>query len=162
MEFIVVGRVISQRGVRGEVKVEVLTDFPDRFEPGKTVYTDGQPLTIRESRPQKNHLLIKFDTIDDVEEARQLRGKALEIPENEIHELPEGEYYRFQIVGLEVWSSQGEPVGRITDILPTGSNDVYIVQSPQGEVLIPSINEVIKSIDLNSGRMIIEIIDGLF
>lgn len=161
MEYIVVGHVIGQLGIKGEVKIEVLTDFPDRFAPGNRAYVDGHPLTIERSRPHKDRLALKFFGIDDIEAASQLRGRNLEIPIDQIHELPVDEYYRFQILGLEVFDMQGEPVGKIDDILPTGSNDVYIVTGPRGEVLIPAIDDVIKSIDIQKGQMVIQVIDGL-
>ncbi len=160
-EFLVVGHVLGQWGGGGEVKIQVLTDFPDRFEPGREVYLDGHPLIIERSHLHKGYLILKLSTIDTIEVASRLRGKDLEIPLSEAHALPEGEYYRFQIVGLKVFSNTGEPVGRITNILPTGSNDVYIVHGPQGEVLIPATEDVVKSIDLKSGRMLIDVIDGL-
>ena len=160
-EYVVVGHVLSQWGTNGELEVELMTDFPDRFEPQREVYFNGLPLTIEKSRPHKGHVIIKFKGIDNIESAIKLRGNDLEIPLIETHTLPEGEYYRFQIIGLEVFNTDGEPVGKITDVLPTGSNDVYLAQSPQGEVLIPAIEDVIKSIDIENGRMIIQIIDGL-
>ncbi len=159
--FIVVGRVVGQRGVKGEVKVEVLTDFPDRFESGKEIFIDGHPLTIEASHLQKSYLFLKLSTIDSVESANQLRDKDVEIPVNQLHDLPKGDYYRFQIIGLKVVDIQGEPVGEILDILLTGSNDVYIVRGPQGEVLIPAIEDIVQSIDLENGRMVIQVIDGL-
>ena len=160
-EFLVVGHVLSPWGGGGEVKIQVLTDFPDRFEPGRQVYFDGHPLTIEGNRSHKGYFILKLNTIGDIEAASQLSGQDLEIPLSEAHPLPEGEYYRFQILGLEVFSNTGESVGRITDILPTGSNDVYVVPGPQGEVLIPATEDVVKSIDLENGRMVIEVIDGL-
>lgn len=160
-EYVVVGHVLRQWGTNGEVEVELMTDFPDRFESQRKVYFNGFPLIIERSRPHKGHIIIKFEGIDNIESAIEFRGNNLEIPLSEIHPLPEGEYYRFQIIGLEVLNTDGEPVGKITDVLSTGSNDVYLVQSPQGEVLIPAIEDVIKSIDIENGRILIQIIDGL-
>ena len=160
-EFLIVGLVLSPWGVRGEIKIQVLTDFPGRFEPGRKLYLDGSPFIIERSRPHKDHFLLKLSAVDDIEAARRLQGKDISIPLSEAHALPEGEYYRFQILGLEVFDSKGEAVGRIMDILPTASNDVYIVAGPQGEVLVPATEDVIRAIDLQKGRMIIDIIDGL-
>ena len=160
-DYVVVGRVIGQRGVKGEVKVEVLTDFPDRFESGRVVFIGGHPLTIETSHLYKGYFYLKFSTIGSAESAQQLRDKDIEIPVNQLHDLPEGEYYRFQVVGLKVEDIQGEPVGEIVDILPTGSNDVYIVRGPQGEVLVPAIEDIVQSIDLENGLMVIQVIDGL-
>ena len=161
LDYIVVGHVVSQLGTKGEIKIEVLTDFPDRFAPGNRIYVDGHPLTIEKSRPHKDRLVLKVEGINDIETASQLRGRDLEIPTDQIHDLPQGEYYRFQMLGLEVLDMQGKPVGRIEDILPTGSNDVYVVRGSTGEVLIPAIDDVVKSIDLEKSQMVIQIIDGL-
>lgn len=161
-EYIVVGHVIKAWGIKGAVKVEVLTDFPDRFAPGKQVYIDGHPLTIERSHPHKDRLIVKLCTINDLATASKLQERDIEIPIQEAHALPPGEYYRFQVMGLDVWGTNEEPVGKIEDILPTGSNDVYIVRGPHGEVLIPATEDVVKSIDLENGRMIIRIIDGLW
>lgn len=147
--------------MKGEIKVEVMTDFPDRFEPRRKLYIDGHPLTIDRSRPLKEDIVLKFTNIDDIESASKLQGKALEIPLNEAHPLPEGKYYRFQLIGLEVVNTAGESVGKITEILPTASNDVYIVRGNRGEILIPAIDDVVKSTDLEKGQMVIEVISGL-
>ncbi|MDD5093751.1 MAG: ribosome maturation factor RimM [Dehalococcoidia bacterium] len=160
-DFLTVGYIRGHWGIHGEVTVEVMTDFPDRFEPQRKLYLDGHPLTIERSHPHKGYFILKLSTIDDIPSADKLRGKALEIPLREAHTLPEGEYYRFQLVGLEVVTTEGESVGRITEILPTASNDVYIVHGPRGEILIPAISDVVKSIDITKGQLIIEVISGL-
>ena len=155
------GHVVSQLGTKGEIKIEILTDFPDRFAPRNRVFVDGHPLTIERSRPHKDCLVLKLDGIDNIEAASQLRGLDLEIPVDQVRDLPEGEYYRFQMLGLEVFDMQGEPVGRIIDVLPTGSNDVYIIRGSDGDILIPAIDDVIKSIDIEKNQMVIQVIDGL-
>lgn len=160
-QFLIVGYVRGQWGLKGEISVEVMTDFPDRFKPRKTLFIDGCPLSIERSRPDKSDFILKLSGIDDIDQAGKLRGKALEIPLDEAHPLPEGKYYRFQLVGLEVLTTAGESVGRITEILPTASNDVYIVQGNRGEILIPAIADVVKSVDLEKGLLIIEVIEGL-
>jgi len=149
-QFIAVGRVVTVCGVRGEVKVEVMTDFPDRFSP-----------TIEQSRWHRGRVILKLATIDRVEDATELRGQFLEVPQSQIRPLQNGEYYQFQILGLEVWTTEGELLGRIAHILPTGSNDVYVVPSKHGELLIPAIEDVVISVDLAKGRIVIELIEGL-
>ena len=158
---LIVGYVRGPKGKKGEIKIEVQTDFPDRFELGRIIYIDGRPLTIERSQPHKNALILKLVSVDTIDSARQLQGKAIEIPLADAHVLPEGEYYRFQLLGLDVISMTGEAVGRIIDVLPTASNDVYVARGPLGEILIPATEDVIKSIDLSMRQMRIEIIDGL-
>ncbi len=160
-EFLIVGHVLAPWGIKGEVRARVATDFPDRFAPGKLVYLDGQPLEIESSRPHKQHLLLKLATIDTRQDADKLRGRALTIPRAEIRPLAEDEYYAFQLIGLEVLTTDGKYVGRIVDLMTTPANDVYVVQGKRGEILIPAIEDVVKSIDLEAKRVVIEAIEGL-
>ena len=160
-QFIAVGRVVTVCGVRGEVKVEVMTDFPGRFSPQEKVYIKGRAVTIEQSRWHRGRVILKLATIDRVEDATELRGQFLEVPQSQIRPLQNGEYYQFQILGLEVWTTEGELLGRIAHILPTGSNDVYVVPSKHGELLIPAIEDVVISVDLAKGRIVIELIEGL-
>jgi 16S rRNA processing protein RimM len=160
-ESLIVGRILAPWGIRGEVKVEVLTDFPERFAPRKVVYLNTSPLEIESCHPHKQHLVVKLATIDSIEDAEKLRGQDLNIPSSELHPLPEGQYYTFQLIGLKVVTTEGQTLGRVTDIMSTGSNDVYIVEGKRGEILIPAIEDVVKSIDLKKGRMVIEAIEGL-
>ena len=160
-EFLIIGRILAPWGVKGEVKVEVMTDFPERFTPRKVVYLDRHPLEIESCRYHKHHLILKLVSVDSIEVAEKLRGQDLTIPGSEIYRLPEGQYYAFQLIGLKVVTTEGHTVGRITDIMTTLGNDVYIVETNRGEKLIPAIENVVKSIDLKKGRMIIEAIEGL-
>ncbi|GAI01472.1 unnamed protein product, partial [marine sediment metagenome] len=96
-----------------------------------------------------------------VEAAQKLRGQPVEIHHSQLYPLPEGQYYHFQLIGLEVWTTRGELLGNITEILTAESNDNYVVSGAKGEILIPAIEDVVKSIDLDSGRITIEPIEGL-
>ena len=161
LEFITIGRILTPQGVKGKLKVKIETDFPQRFTPGSKVYINRQPMTIDSAEWHRGKLVIKFNTIDSIEDAQELWGKAIEIHRSQVHPLPEGQYYHFQLIGLEVWTTEGELLGNITEILTTESNDNYVVRSTKGEILIPAIEDVVKSIDLDKGRVIIESIAGL-
>ncbi len=160
-DFLIIGRVLAPWGRSGEVKVLVETDFPDRFAPGSSVLFNGQPLEVESSRPQKQFLLVKFATINNIQDAEKLKGTELKISRSEIRELPPGEYYIFQLIGLNVLTTEGKELGHIVDIMPTASNDVYIVAADTGEILIPAIDDVVRYIDLDKGQVVIEAIDGL-
>jgi len=160
-EFLIVGHILAPWGIKGEIKTQVITDFPDRFTPGELVYVDGLPLQIETSRAHQQHLVLKLVTIDTRQEAEQLRGKDLCIPGTSIRPLPSDEYYAFQLIGLDVITTEGKPVGRITDIMSTAGSDIYVVNGESGEILIPAIEDVVKSVDLDNGRVIIEAIEGL-
>ena len=154
-----VGLIRSPHGLRGEVKVESLTDFPERFDPGATVWLDGAPLKVERSRWQGRSLVLKLEGIDDRMGAERLRGKELRAPP--LAELGEDTYYRDDLIGLKVVDALGEPLGALADIFPTGSNDVYVVRGPRGELLLPAIDDVIKEIDLAGRRIVVEVIEGL-
>ncbi len=161
LDFITIGRILVPWGTKGKLKVKVITDFPQRFAPSSTVYVNRQPMTIDSTEWYKSKAIIKLNTIDNIEAAQWLRGQPIEIHHSQVYSLPEGQYYQFQLIGLEVWTTQGELLGNITEILTAESNDNYVVKGEEGEILIPAIEDVVKSIDLNKGRIIIEAIPGL-
>ena len=161
LEFITIGQILAPWGVKGKLKVKVVTDFPQRFTPSSTVYINRQPMTIDSAEWHKGNVIIKLSTIDSIEAAQRLKGQPLEIHHSQLKPLPEGQYYHFQLIGLEVWTTQGKLLGNITEILTAESNDTYIVHGTRGEILIPAIEDVVKSIDLNEGRIVIEPIEGL-
>ena len=161
LEFIAIGQVIAPWGIKGKLKVTIATDFPQRFTPRSRIYIDRQPMTIASAEWHKGKAIIKLDTIDGIEQAERLRGKALEIHHSQLKSLPEGQYYHFQLIGLEVWTTEGELLGKVSQILSAKSNDNYVVGGTKGEILIPAIEDVVKSIDLDKGRITIEAIEGL-
>jgi len=160
-EHLIVGRIIAPWGTNGEIKVQVITDFPDRLVQGEEVYLDGIPLAIERSRYHKGRLLLKLATIDSSQEAERLRRRELTIPCSQLRPMPPDHYYHFQLIGLKVKTTNGEYLGEVADILPTGGNDVYVVRRDKKEALIPAIDDVIKSIDLEKEEIIIEVIEGL-
>jgi len=160
-EFITIGKIIAPRGIKGKLKVEVVTDFPQRFTPSSKIYINRQPMTIDSTEWHKGKAIIKLNTIDSIEDAQRLRGQPIEIHHSQVYPLPEGQYYHFQLIGLEVWTTQGELLGTVTEILTADSNDNYVVRGAKGEILIPAIEDVIKSIDLNKGYIVVEAIEGL-
>jgi len=160
-EMVVVGRILGVWGARGELRVEPLTDVPDRFAPGVRVLVGGVLHTVESARPHKRMLLVKLSGIASREGAGSLREQLLEAPASESPPLPDGSYYHYQVLGLDVVTTTGEPLGRITDILPTGSNDVYVVQSEAGELLVPAIDDVVKEIDVEGNRMVVELLPGM-
>ncbi len=159
--FITIGKIIAPWGIKGKLKVKVLTDFPRRFAPSSKIYINRQPMTIDSTEWHKGAAIIKLNTIDSIDDAQRLRGQPIEIHYSQVYPLPEGQYYHFQLIGLEARTTQGELLGTVTEILTTESNDNYVVRGAKGEILIPAIEDVIKSIDLNKGCIVIEPIKGL-
>ena len=160
-EFVTIGQIIAPWSTRGKLKIEVITDFPQRFTPGSEVYINQQSMIVESTEWHKGKAIIKLSTVDSIEDAQRLRGQCIEIHRNQLKPLPKGQYYHFQLVGLEVWTTQGELLGNITEILTAESNDNYVVKGDEGEILIPAVEDVVKSIDLNKGCLVIEPIKGL-
>ena len=159
--YITIGRILSPWGREGKLKVAVETDFPQRFTSSSKVYINQQPATIDSAWWHKGSAIIKLDSIDSVEDAEKLRGQLVEIHHSQLQPLPEGQYYHFQLIGLEVHTTQGQLLGKITEILTMASNDVYIVNGARGEILVPAIDDVVKLIDTDKGYLVIEPIKGL-
>ena len=160
VEYITVGEVLGAWGLKGAFRVRPLTDFPERFEPGAEVFIDGTPAVIQSSNWQKDGVIITLVGVDTPEAAAKLRHKTLDIPSSRLRQLPEGQYYQFDIIGLEVSTTGGTILGNVTEILNCG-NDVYVVKGEGKEILIPATKDVVKSIDLKSRKMVIEPIEGL-
>jgi 16S rRNA processing protein RimM len=162
--FLVVGKLRHSHGLRGEILMEVVTDFPERIRPGNNLYIgdNHQPMRIASCRVHSGNLLLAFDGIDTPEEVGQLRNQWVYVPASDRPPLSEGEYYHHQLLGLEVTSEEGAELGKITHILETGANDVYVVRSDSGkEVLLPAIQSVILNIDLENGQVLVHLLPGL-
>jgi len=159
--FIIIGQILAPWGASGKLKVEVITDFPQRFAPSSKIYINRQPMSIDSTEWHKGKAIIKLNTINSIEDAQRLQGQPIEIHHSQLQPLPEGQYYHFQLIGLEVWTTQGELLGNITEILTAESNDNYVVRGAESKILIPAIEDVVKSIDLNKGHIVIEPIEGL-
>ena len=125
------------------------------------LYVNQQPVTIDSTEWYKGKAIIKINAINDIESAQRLCGQPIEIHHSQVYSLPEGQYYHFQLIGLKVWTTQGELLGNITEILTGESNDNYVVKGDKGEILIPAIEDVVKSIDVNKRCVVIEAIRGL-
>jgi 16S rRNA processing protein RimM len=122
---------------------------------------DKDPYRVERARLVKGAVILQLDGVRTREEAESLRGATLYVPEGEAVQLDEGTYFWYQIIGLTVRSTEGEALGQIVEILQTGSNDVYVVRSDSGELLIPAIQDVVRSVDLDQGVMTVELIEGL-
>ncbi len=158
--LIAVGKAVAPHGVRGDVRVVPLTDYPERFQKTKEVrLEDGRILAVESAKFHKQFVLLKFRGLDDRDAVEFLRGKLLLVGRDDLVKLPAGHYFIFEIVGLKVYDEAGACLGTITDVLATGANDVYIAEKQPGEkpILIPAIKEVVRAIDLPGGRMTVRL-----
>jgi 16S rRNA processing protein RimM len=158
---VAVGRVATAWGPRGVLKVIPLVDSRERLAPGRTVAIGDAAHTIQTARWQKGLTYLKLSGVDGRDAALALRDRFLTVPESDLDPLPEGQYYRFQLLGLAVTTTDGRPLGAIEDVITTGANDVYVVRGDAGEVLVPATAEVVREVDLEAKRMLIEPLPGL-
>jgi len=160
-EFITIGRVLGHWGIKGKIRVSPMTDFPERFNTGETIYIDGKPWVIENTEWHKGNALVKLTGIESIEDAVEFTGKYVEISSAQVRPLPAGQYYHYQITDLNVVTTDGREIGVATDVLTASANDIYVVKGKDGEVLIPATEDIIKSIDLPKKVMIIEAMPGL-
>jgi 16S rRNA processing protein RimM len=164
-EWATIGKVVALFGIRGELKVLLLTDIPNRFAGLGAVYAGPDHIRrlIQSVRPYKGEMIVlKLEGIDDANTAESLRDQNLAIPVSELAQLPPDSYYQHDILGLMVITLDGQKLGSIVDIIVTGSNDVYVIKVPNGsQVLIPAIKDVIKQVDLIRRTMYIDPLPGL-
>ena len=162
-DYLIIGKVLSAWGLKGEVKIEIITDFPDRFALLDQVLLGDEhtPFKLEGFRKHAQFGLLKLSGLDNPEAARKLAGMLIYVPIAEAVPLGPDEFYEHQIIGLDVWTTDGQHLGRVSEVLFTGSNEVYVVQDKGKEVLIPAIKDVVPEIDLERGRMIVRLIDGL-
>ena len=168
--FLVVGRVARAHGVRGEVAVQVLTDFPaERFAPGSPLFLgpDGDPspraARVQTVRPHHHRLLVRFDAARDRDEAETLTGLYVYGAAADAPALAPDTYYVHQLVGCQVTTVAGQAVGRVSDVLETGAADVLYVTPPGGgrEILLPLIGDVVRQVDVDAARIVITPMPGL-
>lgn len=159
---IAVGRIDGVWGMKGHVKVRPLSTNPERLKADAVVLVLGRPTKILEVVSPQGYPIVRFHGYADRTAAERLRDTLIEIDEADLPPLPEGEYYVDDLVGLDVVTAEGEPVGRLMEVLGTGANDVYVVARPgQREVLIPAITDVVVAVDLAAKRVVINVVPGL-
>ena len=165
-DLLKVGVITTTHGVRGEVKVFPTTDDAERFLELEYVLLDTgrelRRLDIKNVRFFKNLVILKFDGIDNINDIEIYKGKDLWIPREEAQELGEDEYYIADLQGLNVVLEDGTEFGTLRDVMETGANDVYIIDSNEhGEVLLPAIKECILDVDLEKNTMTVHLMKGL-
>ena len=160
-----VGVITSTHGVRGEVKVFPTTDDAVRFKKLKKVILDtGKEdieLEIASVKFFKNMVILKFTGIDDMDTANKYLQKSLYVTRDNAVKLAKNEYFIAALIGVKVTTDEGEELGELTDVLQTGANDVYVINTPDGELLLPAIKECIKEVDIEAGAMVVHLLPGL-
>lgn len=162
-DYIKVGKIINTHGVRGYVKCMPMTDEPERFEELEYVYTEKDSIKriIHHVWYQKGMVYLKLWGIDDMETAETFKDTYISILDDQLRKLPDDSYYLFDLDGMDVYSSTGEYLGKISEIYQTGANDVYEVKNKERSFLIPAVKDVVKSVSVKDKKMIIDVIEGL-
>ncbi|MFS0637455.1 ribosome maturation factor RimM [Mesobacillus foraminis] len=164
-----VGKIVNTHGIKGEVRVISRTDFPDeRYKKGNSLFLfmkgskEPQELVVNSHRKHKNFDLLTFEGYDNVNQVEHMRDGILKVPESQRGILKEGEYYFQDIIGCQVSTIDGEEIGKVSEILTPGANDVWVIKNPKGkEILIPYIEDVVKKVDVKEKIIIIEPMEGL-
>jgi len=166
--YLTVGQVLRPHGIRGELRVRIVTDYPERLGQHTHFYLarpdspeKARRYPVEKQRFNKKTLLLKLAGYDDRDSAGELRGMLVQIPIEEAVPLEVGEYYHFQLVGVQVETEDGEPLGQVVEVIDTGANDVYVVRGPRGELLLPALDDVILELDLEAKRMVVRPLPGM-
>ncbi|HEX6797520.1 MAG TPA: ribosome maturation factor RimM [Ktedonobacterales bacterium] len=165
-DWVAVGEVAAPFGMRGELKVRPLTDFPERFAHTETLYAgeDHTPYAVETARLHGAQVVVRLAGIASVEAAEALRGEMLWIPASELMPLPQDSYYLHDLVGLRVRHVNGRVLGVVGDVLTGVGNDLLVVRDPQtgAETLLPAVKAFIKRVDVAGGELLVEPVPGLF
>lgn len=165
LEYISIGQIINTYGVKGELKVYPLTDNISRFDKLKIVYIEeNQELyeyEIQHIKYLNNIVIVKFKNIEDIESAEKFRNKYIKVHRNDAVKLPEDSFFICDVIGSDVFTIEGEQLGKVWDVIETGSNDVFVVKTKDKEILIPALKTIFKEIDIIKGRIIVELPEGL-
>lgn len=166
VEYLEIGQIVNTHGIKGFIKIVPFTDDITRFEDLKTILVDKNETLIEyeieEIKYHKNMVILKLKGTDTIEQAEKLKGLYIKIDRKDAVKLPKDSYFIIDLLGLEVYTVDNELLGNIEDIFPTGSNDVYVVKDKSGkQILIPALKTVVKNIDLESKKIIVELPEGL-
>ena len=165
-KYLELGQIVNTFGIKGQVKVNPFTDDIKKFEKLKEIYIEKKNelklFQIEKVNYSKNMVILKLKGIETPEEAEKLRSSYLKINRKDAKKLPEGTYYIADLIGLDVYTDENKLLGKVDYIYNTGSNDIYVVKDEQGkEILLPAIKDVLQQVDLENGKIIVHIIEGL-
>lgn len=153
---IVVAEIVGCHGIDGELKLRPLTDNDHRFDPGNILFIEGETVEVESSFSHKGQIILKLLGLDDRNQAEKLIGKDITVDEEDLPDLPQDEFYVYELIGLDI-VEKGEKKGELVDII-TGvyPNDVYVVKKGEREVLLPAVRATIKNIDLKKREIEVE------
>lgn len=161
-----IGKIVNSHGLRGEVKVVPWMDYPEDFGELSCVYikqnNEYKKLTVSGVKFQKGNVIVKFSEYNDINEILQFKNSVLYADRSDLGELPEGVYYIVDLIGLKVYTESDEYVGEIADVFNAGASDIYDVKREgKKNLLLPVIDDVVKKVDIENGRVTVHIMEGL-
>jgi 16S rRNA processing protein RimM len=162
--YLVVGFLRRAHGLRGEIIMDLHTDFPERLQDGRKLFVgeERKPMTLSGARPHAKGMLVKFKGIESPEDAGRLRNQWVYVKATDVPSLPEGKLYQHELLGFEVIDDNGNSLGKLVEIIETGANDVYVVRDESGkEILLPAISSVILETDLARRVLRVHLLEGL-
>jgi 16S rRNA processing protein RimM len=169
-QFYDVGKIVNTHGIKGELKILSVTDFPEeRYRKGSELFLKNDhdnkllPVTVESARLHKNTYIVKFKEFTNINEVERFKGASLQVSTDQRIELEDDEFYYDDIIGCEAWTDEGQLLGKITEILTTGgANDVWVVDPGQGkEILLPYIDDCILEIDIEKKKIKVHLLEGL-
>ena len=165
-DILEIGQIVNTRGLRGEVKVNSFSQDSKRFEKLDVIYikenNELKSYKIEKVTYNKNQVILKLENINHIDYAEKLRNKYIYVKKSQLEDLPEGVYYISDLIGLDVYDEKNNYLGKVDDIFSTKSNDVYVVKNELGvNRLLPGTDEVIKNIDLDNKKIVVNLIKGL-
>ncbi|GAB4540951.1 MAG: ribosome maturation factor RimM [Anaerolineales bacterium] len=162
--YLVIGFFRRPHGLNGEIVMDIHTDFPERIQTGRKVFIGEkkQPYELDTVRQRNDGLLVSLRGVDTPEQAGKFRNQWVYVKAADASPLPEGQHYKYQLVGLDVIDDHGNALGKLTEILETGANDVYVVKDEAGkEILLPAIPPVILNVNIEQRVMKVHLLEGL-
>jgi 16S rRNA processing protein RimM len=166
-EFFEIGQIVNTSGLKGVVKANLFTDEITKIEEFKKVLIEKnkelKEYEIEEVKYHRNQALIKFKDIDTIDSAESLRNCLIKVHRSSEKELPKDTFYIVDLIGLDVYTDENEKIGKIKDVfsVPSGSHDIYVVETSEKDILLPAIGDVIKDINIADNKMIVHLIEGL-
>lgn len=165
-DYLELGQIVNVKGLKGEVKLNSFAEDDTIFETLSNVYLkrkgDIVEKKIEKVGYTKNQVILKFKDCNSIDDAELLRNSYLLVKRTDLEDLPEGVYYIADLIGLDVYTEEGELLGKVDDIYSTGANDIYVVKDEMGkQKLLPGIDEVIKNINTDEGKIIVHLLEGL-
>lgn len=162
MEKIMIGKIVNVVGLKGEVKVYNYSDSDEIYRTTEAVYVGDDLVGIENVRLQKNMVILKLAGISDRDGAEAVRGKELFITESDLPELPEGQYYIRDLIGMTVKEENGEILGKVSDVLQNTAQDIFEVENADGrKILIPKVDQFVLEIDKAAGEIRVRLIEGM-